>query len=94
MTDKPLSLAKHEVRRVENTVLVRNLENESVVQLNGTAGEMFSLLSQSQVDGQCSKEAIVAKIVSLYPEMQGREDVVSKDFDEFIDSLKGMGLVL
>lgn len=88
-----IELAKHEIKRIDDTVLVHNLNNNTVVQLNGTGGVMFLLMSQLLELGELSVDALVAAIIGQYPEMRGHEKGVEEDVMGFLKELHKMELI-
>ena len=88
-----IELAKHEIKRIDDTVLVHNLDNNTVVQLNGTGGIMFLEMSQLLEEGELSVGALVAAIIGQYPEMCGHEKGVEEDVMGFLEELHKMGLI-
>lgn len=88
-----IELAKHETKRIDDTVLVHNLDNNTVVQLNGTGGIMFLQMSKLLGQGELSVDALVAAIIGKYPEMRGHEKGVEEDFMFFLKELHKMGLI-
>ena len=88
-----IELSNHEVKCIEGSVLVHNLDNNTVVQLNGTGGIMFLQLSHMLRNGGLSVDTIVKSIVSQYPDMQGREDEVIADFNCLLKEFLKMGLL-
>ena len=88
-----IELANHEIRRIDDTALVHNLDNNTVVQLNGTGGMMFLQMSQLLRQGELSMDALVAAIIGQYPEMRGHEKGVEEDVMGFLKELYKMGLV-
>lgn len=88
-----VELANHEIRKIDDTVLVHNLDNDSVIQLNGTGGIMFLLLAQMLKGNALDLKAMVAEITSRYPEMAERQAEVELDISEFLNGLGHVGLL-
>ena len=88
-----IGLANHEIKCIDDTVLVHNQDNNTVVQFNGVGGVMFMQLSHMLQKGNFSVSGLVRTIVDKYPEMRGNEEVVKEDFDNFLKELSKMGLV-
>lgn len=72
---------------------MHNLDNNTVVQLNGTGGMMFLQLTKLQNNGSLSMNTVVAAIIDQYPEMRGKENAVEEDMKYFMKDLCKMGLL-
>ena len=88
-----IELAKHEIKRIDDTVLVHNLDNNTVVQLNGTGSVMFLQLTKLQNNRGLSMNAVVTAIIDQYPEMRGKDYAVEEDIKNFIKDLSKTGLL-
>lgn len=88
-----IELSKHEVKCIDETVLVHDLDNNTVVQLNGTAGKMFLEMCRELAEKTFSVSTVVASMISTYPDMRGRETVIANDFISLCKDLKQMGLL-
>ena len=88
-----IEIAKHELKHIDDTVLVHNLDNNTVVQLNGTGGIMFLQMSKLLGQGELSVDVLVAAIIGQYSEMRGHEKGVEEDVLGFLKELHKMGLI-
>ena len=87
-----IELAKHEIKRIDDTVLVHNLDNNTVVQLNGTGSVVFLQLSQMN-KRLFSMNTMVAAVILAFHEMAGREQEVEEDIKCFMHRLYQIGLM-
>lgn len=88
-----IEIVNYNKKCIDETIFIHNLDNGSVIQLDGTAKFLFTRLTQLLSDGSLNILDFVNDVINQYPEMKGNENLIERDIIEFLNELKNYGLI-